>query len=185
MKRLKRHDVLRHRFRWVAAVGAILLLTGCSSTEMVDLREEVDQIKASRKGRVEPLPEFTPPTGYTYAAANFDDPFVSWQDRLAAQAEQARPNSGLQPDLRRRREPLESYPLDTLRMVGTMEREQEHSALVKSPDGVVSRIQTGNFLGQNHGRVISIREDRIELIEIVPDGDSGWIERPASLALYE
>ena len=185
MKRLNDRDVFFHCPRWLAVLGVILILGGCSSNEMADLREEVDEIKASRKGRVEPLPEFTPPSGYTYVANNLDDPFVTWQDRLAAQAEQATPNNGLQPDLRRRREPLESYPLDTLRMVGTMEREAEHSALIKSPDGVVSRIQTGNYLGQNHGRVISIHQDRVELLEIVPDGDSGWIKRPASLALYE
>lgn len=170
---------------WIVATCVLLLLGGCSSSDMGDLKSEVEQIKVSREGRVDPLPEFTPPGGYTYAAMNFDDPFISWQDRLAAQAEQATPDNGLQPNLRRRREPLESYPLDTLRMVGTMGREDEHSALIKSPDGVVSRIQTGNYLGQNHGRVVSIQEDRIELVEIVSDGNTGWMERPASLALYE
>ena len=70
-------------------------------------------------------------------------------------------------------------------MVGTMTREGDQVALIKSPDGLISRVNVGNYLGQNHGKVVAIKEDRVELVEIVPDGLGGWLERPASLALVE
>lgn len=172
---------------WLGLVGA--LLSGCSSGNVNDLREYIAEVKASRKGQVEPLPEFIPTPSYRYAANDYGDPFVSWDAKMArAQAEEAAvasASSGLRPDERRRREPMENYPLDTLRMVGTMEREGERIVLVRSPEGLISRVSVGNYLGQNHGRVTAISEDKIDLIEIVSDGLGGWVERPASLALVE
>lgn len=70
-------------------------------------------------------------------------------------------------------------------MVGTLERDGESSALVSSPDGLVSRVLVGNYLGQNHGRVVSILMDKVETMEIVPDGLGGWQRRPASLAIVQ
>ncbi len=165
------------------------LLVGCSGGQINDLDEFVLEVKASKKGRVEPLPEFIPTPNYNYAAAEWSDPFVSWNIKMANEAsmdqEIVTSFSSLRPDTRRRREPMENYPLDTLRMVGTMEREGEKIVLVRSPEGLISRINVGNYMGQNHGRVTSIGQGRIELSEIVPDGLGGWIERSASLALVE
>jgi len=166
----------------------VTLLMGCSSGSMDDLQAYVDEVKASRKGKVPPLPEFTPVESFTYSVANKGDPFVSWEAKAASavkQEKKAKKGGGLQPDMTRRREPLESFPLDTLRMVGTLQRENESSALVRSPDGLVSRVVVGNYVGQNHGRVVSILPDRMELMEIVPDGLGGWQHRPASLVIVE
>ena len=94
------------------------------------------------------------------------------------------PNS-IRPDSRRSREFLEQFPLDTLRMVGTLRLQARNFGLVQGKDGPVHRILPGNYLGQNEGRVLSVNESRISLIEIVPDGLGGYIERPAALALSE
>ncbi len=177
----------KHAVLLLVAVG----LAGCAESDVDDLRAFVAKVKASKQGRVEPLPEFVPTASFRYSAAGMDDPFISWELKrsreLAARRaeEEVVVSNGLTPDVRRRREPLENYPLDTLRMVGTMTREGEQVVLVKSPDGLISRVSPGNYLGQNHGRVVAIKEDRIELVEIVPDGLGGWLERPASLTLME
>ena len=129
-----------------------------------------------------------PVENFAYTADELPDPFMSWQAKAALASKEEQKSSadgGLQPDLGRRREPLEAFPLDTLRMVGTMQKEEQTSALIKSPDGLVSRIIVGNYLGQNYGQVVAIKQDKVELVEIVPDGLGSWIKRPASLAIVE
>jgi len=183
------------RMRWrqqsvrvaITAVMA-LLLVGCSGGDNTDLQAYINEVKASSKGRITPLPEFIPVGSFAYSANDYGDPFMSWETKALLDAKdkkQADSDGGLQPDLGRRRESLEAFPLDTLRMVGTMSKGGKSSALVSSPDGLVSRIVVGNYLGQNYGQVTSIGEDKIELIEVVPDGLGAWIQRPASLAVAE
>ncbi len=169
-------------------VGLALVLAGCSGGNMDDLHKDIADIKANSRGKVPPLPEFTPVENFTYAAAELGDPFVSWEVKAAKEQEfqrRATTGGGLQPSFERRREPLESYPLDALSMVGTLRRDKESAGLVRSPDGLVSRVVKGNYLGQNHGRVTAILPDRIEITEIVPDGLGGWLPRQASLAIAE
>jgi len=167
----------------------VFLLVGCSGGDNTDLQAYINEVKASTKGRITPLPEFVPVESFAYSANDYGDPFMSWETKamLAAKDRKQADNSegGLQPDLGRRRESLEAFPLDTLRMVGTMSKGGKSSALVSSPDGLVSRIVVGNYLGQNYGQVTSVAEDKIELIEVVPDGLGAWIQRPASLAVAE
>lgn len=163
-----------------------LLVAGCSGGNMDDLQKEIADIKANSKGKVPPLPEFTPVESFTYTANDLGDPFVSWDVKAAKAQEMQRKVSaggGLQPNFSRRKEPLESYPIDTLVMQGTMGRDKETAALIKSPDGLVSKVFKGNYLGQNHGRVTAIFADRVEITEIIPDGLGGWLPRQASLAL--
>jgi len=165
-----------------------MLLAGCSGGDNSDLQAYINEVKAGSKGRITPLPEFVPVESFAYAANDYGDPFMSWETKamLASKdRKQTESEGGLQPDLGRRRESLEAFPLDTLRMVGTMSKGGKSSALVSSPDGLVSRIVVGNYLGQNYGQVTSVGEDKIELIEVVPDGLGAWIQRPASLAVAE
>jgi len=166
----------------------VLLLAGCSSSDNADLQAYINEVKASGKGRITPLPEFFPAESFIYSANDFGDPFISWETKALLAAKdrnQADSNGGVQPDLGRRREALEAFPLDTLRMVGTMSKGSKSSALVSSPDGLVSRVAVGNYLGQNYGQVTSVGQDKIELIEVVPDGLGAWVQRPASLAVAE
>lgn len=176
------------RFRLGVILSLGLFLTACSSSSMDDLRAQVDEIKQRKAPPIPPLPEFTPAEGFQYAAADVDHPFTTWLDKMARiQAEQREKQrqDGLRPDLERRRESLESFPLDTLRMVGTLTRESEAAALVSAPDGLVTRIHVGNYLGQNHGKVTDVLDNKIEIMEIVPDGLGGWQYRPTSIALIE
>ncbi len=165
-----------------------VVLAGCSGGGMDDLQKDIADIKANSKGKVPPLPEFTPVESFSYSAMELGDPFVSWEVKAAKALDSQRKmtqGGGLQPNVNRRHEPLESFPLDTLRMVGTLQRKNESSVLIKAPDGLVSRIVKGNHLGQNHGRVTAIHPDRVEISEIVPDGLGGWLPRQASLAIAE
>lgn len=161
----------------LAALG-LLALGGCSS-DMDELRQKVAEIKARPGERIEPLPEIKPYEAFVYNAANLRSPFVP---TAPARNDVA---SGVRPDTKRPREFLEQFPLDTLRMVGTLELHGRNYGLVQGKDGLVHRVLPGNYMGQNDGRIVSITPTRISIIEIVPDGLGGYIERPASLALTE
>ncbi|HEX7113935.1 MAG TPA: pilus assembly protein PilP, partial [Steroidobacter sp.] len=160
------------------AALALIAMAGCSS-DMDELRQKVAEIKARPGERIEPLPEIKPYEAFVYNAANLRSPFV------ASAPARNDATSGVRPDTKRPREFLEQFPLDTLRMVGTLELHGRKYGLVQGKDGLVHRVLPGNYMGQNDGRIVSITNTRISLIEIVPDGLGGYIERPASLALTE
>ncbi len=166
------------------AILVPLLLTACSGDNLDDLRTYAQEVKARKHGSIEPLPEIKPHETFLYQASDLRDPFEPAPFAVAATAATAGAN-GLRPDMNRRREPLEEFPLDTLRMVGTLDRKQERWGLVQAKDGTVHRVKTGNYIGQNYGKIVTISEQEIDLVEIVPDGLGGWTERKASLALTE
>ena len=93
--------------------------------------------------------------------------------------------TGIKPDFNRNREELEGFPLDSLRMVGTLEREDNFWAIVLATDATIHRVQVGNYMGQNHGKIVDILEGRVELVEIARDARGRWEERPAAIALIE
>ena len=150
------------------------VLSGCSSKD-----DELDQFIANTKkepgGRVEPLPELKPYETYAYESANMRSPFMPGGSGGG--------NGSLRPDSRRNREFLEQFSLDTLRMVGTLRLADRTYGLVKTKDGLVHRVLPGNYMGQADGRVTEITPSKINVVEIVPDGLGGYIERPAALAL--
>ena len=167
----------KQKHSWLL-VGALMLagsaLSGCSSKD-----DELDQFIAETKkepgGRVEPLPELKPYESYAYESASVRSPFMPGGSGG---------NSGsLRPDQRRNREFLEQFSLDTLRMVGTLRLADRTYGLIKTKDGLVHRVLPGNYLGQADGRVTDISPSKISVVEIVPDGLGGYMERPASLAL--
>lgn len=174
------------RLGYIAMVLACSgMLTACGSNETQDLHQFVKQVRAKQHTRIEPLPEFKPYETFLYQASNLRSPFVpsagaSPEDVLAEPRD-----NGIHPDANRPKEALEAFPLDTLRMVGTLEQNDQSWGLVQTDDGTIHRIQPGNYLGQNHGKIVSISENEIDLVEIVPDGLGGWVERQASLALSE
>ena len=159
-----------------------LFLAACANKDTSDLRDYVKEVNARPAGGIKPIPEVKQVASYLYSVADRRDPFV----RQRAAAEEIEPivNSGIRPDFNRRKEELESYSLDTLRMVGTLEQEDGQWALVKTNDGTIHRVQQGNYMGQNHGRIVNINENRIELIELVRQG-GGYLEKEAALALGE
>lgn len=171
------------RARCVLVCTAAVLLGGCAE-DMSDLRQFVEETKQRPGGEIEPLPTFEPYEGFTYEAADLRDPFRPRSDFADAdEGDEDEGDSGISPDRDRRKEPLEQYPLDSLGMVGTLTRGGERRGLVRDPDGVVHRVVPGNYLGQNHGRIAAVEPDQIRIVEIVRDGQGGWMERDASLAI--
>ncbi len=155
---------------------ALVLAVGCSSKDE-DLRNFIAQTKQEQPGGVEPLPEIKAYESFAYGAQHMRSPFMPGGSGGASQ--NVRPNSN------RAREHLEQYSLDTLVMKGTLNIGGRQYALVQTRDGVVHRVLPGNYMGQNEGRITSIEPARINLIEIVPDGLGGFMERPATLNLAE
>jgi type IV pilus assembly protein PilP len=162
----------------IAVAIAVLSLSGCSNG-MEELQQQVAEIKARPGEPIEPLPEIKPYEAFTYSAANMRSPFVPTPPARSDLA------AGVRPDVKRPREFLEQFPLDTLRMVGTLQLQGRNYGLVQGKDGLVHRVLNGSFMGQNDGRIVGISPTKITIIEIVPDGLGGYIERPAALALTE
>jgi type IV pilus assembly protein PilP len=161
----------------------VLTLAGCSSDGLEDLREFTKGAHADRKPRVEPLPEIRVQEVFAYNPASLADPFAS--QNLKPARTRAGGGNGQRPDLDRRKEPLEEYPLDALKMVGTLARGKQTWAVVQAPDGTVYRAKAGDRLGQNFGMVTRIGDDKVDLVELVPGPMGDWIEREANLTLTE
>lgn len=159
-----------------------LALIGCASQDMSDLHAYVDEVKSRPPSGIDPIPEIKQVIGFVYEAKNRRDPFTKQEDETAAT--EAVLDNGIRPDPNRRKEELESYALDSLRMVGTLEQEEQTWGLVKTSDGTIHRVAPGNYMGQNDGRITQISEEKIELIELVPTG-SGFLEKEAAVALGE
>lgn len=165
--------------------GLLLLsVAGCSSQHYDDLEAYVKRVKAEHKGHVAPLPEIKPYDSFTYNDEGLRDPFESFAMAQERQ-QQASSTTGLHPDMNRKREALEAFSLDTLKYVGTLEKDGQIWGLVQAPDHTVHRVKPGNHLGQNYGKITRITENQIDLKEIIPNGLGGWVERDASLALKE
>lgn len=138
----------------------------------------VADVKARPAPALDPLPVMQQFETFEYAAQNLRDPFSNaFSDQSGG--------SGPRPDPNRPRQALEQFPLDSLDMVGTIGGGAGMIGLVMAPDKVTYRVRPGVYLGQNDGRVTAVHEDRIELVELVPDGAGGWLERPASVALED
>lgn len=160
------------------AAGVMLAATGCTRG-MSDLETYIAEVKARPGGRIEPLPEITTHETFAYDVGDVRSPFVP--DSPAASSA----DSGVRPDADRRREFLEGFPLDTLRMVGTLNLGGQLYGLVQASDGLIHRVVVGNYMGQNDGRIISVTDSALQLLEIIPDGLGGYTERAASIGLGE
>jgi len=167
----------------IAAMSGGLL--ACSSDPTADLEEYVARVKSQQTSRIDPLPEFKPYESFAYQAIDLRDPFTetSFSPQEAIPTEVT--SNGIKPDFDRPKEPLEEFPLDSLRMVGTLEQNSQNWALINDTDGTIHRVQLGNYAGQNHGKITRVSEFEVELTEIVPDGIGGWMERQASIAISE
>jgi len=178
--------IRRHNTAWTVSVCLLAgSLAACSGNNTQDLRSYVEAVKSRQQAHIEPLPEFAPFETHLYQASGERDPFTPPVYSAPKSQVAKTSGNGIAPDDTRPREPLESEPLDSLRMVGTLERQQNSWALVRMSDSTIHRVKPGNFMGQNHGKIVQITESELELTEIVPDGLGGWMERQAALALSE
>lgn len=173
--------MMRPCIRVCMILAFTLLIAGCERGTR-DLDRWVADVRQRPADPIEPIPAMRTPDIAAYEAFDLRDPFT----RARAQPEEGMlAGDGIRPDLDRRREYLEGFPLDTLAMVGTIIMEDTSWALISDNENVVHRIREGNYMGQNHGRVHRVLPDRVELVELVPDGATGWLEREAQIALAE
>ncbi|MDO9452626.1 MAG: pilus assembly protein PilP [Stagnimonas sp.] len=162
------------------SLGSVLTLSACSSG-MGDLEQYVTEVKSRKTRQIEPIPQIKQYEAFAYAGQDRRNPFV----RAEPQKDPNAPGNNIRPDPNRNPEPLEEFPLDGLRMLGTINKEKSVFALVKAPDNVVHRVTLGNHMGQNYGKITAITDSSIDLVEIIPDGFGGFMERPANLALSQ
>jgi len=157
-----------------------LALVSCSSEQHSDLRQFVKDSDNMPRGRIPPLPEVKPYEPFEYAAYDLTDPFISRK----IQPTQRASGKGPQPPANHRKGPLEAFPLENLKMVGTLQQKRDMFALIKTPDNNLYRVKPGDFMGQNFGRIIDITESAIKLKELVQDS-TDWKEEERTLLLQE
>lgn len=171
------------RFARMALVVSVSLLAGCGAGgDFSDLRAYMDEVRAKPKGAIEPLPTFQPYESFTYKAASLRSPFQP-PIKIDVVARQ-KGSKEIKPDESRVKQFLEGFNIETFQMVGSLRNDHELFALVSGAGGV-HRVKVGDYLGRNDGKITAIDESRIDVIEIVPDGEGGWLERPRTLPLKE
>ncbi|MCQ4296168.1 type 4a pilus biogenesis lipoprotein PilP [Pseudomonas stutzeri] len=170
-------------WRMVMLGLSVAALSGCGgTTDFNDLQRYMEEVRAKPKGAIEPLPAFIPYEAFTYSAAALRHPFQPPVKLDLAKRQKG--SKDIQPDESRVKQFLEGFNIENFTMVGTLTNGAGRYALIKGGDGV-HRVKIGDYLGRNHGSIVEISEAGIEVVEIVPDGEGGWLERPRSLTLKE
>ena len=168
------------RLRLSAAVTAAIVVASCGGESHQDLREWMREQGKGAQGKLEPLPQIQPYEPFAYNAFDLPDPFKP------RKIEPPKGNgSKIAPDLTRRKEPLEAYPLESLNMVGTLQKDNQVYALVRTPEKDLYQVRPGNHLGQNYGVVLGVTDGDIKLKELIQDGAGDWTERSSTLQLVQ
>lgn len=157
------------------------LITGCGDKQHEDLQLFMEGAKSQPVGEIEPLPTFRPYQTFSYSAIAFRSPFDMPLSAIAKDDSSGK--LAVEPDENRKKEYLEGFNFSSFSLVGILDQGSTTWSLVDDGDGGVHRISIGNYLGKNHGRITSVSDTRMEVLEIVPDGKGGWVERPRTLAL--
>jgi type IV pilus assembly protein PilP len=159
-------------------------LAGCSDGGVQEVKEWMEQVKLKTKVSIPKLAEPKKFIPFLYNSKNTIDPYNPTKLTVALAKLQSNSNNGFKPDLDRRREPLEIFPLDTMKMVGTLEKPGLSYALLQI-DKTIYQAKVGNYIGQNFGMITKITDTEVELKEIVQDAAGDWVERKAKLELQE
>lgn len=168
----------------IVAALASVALAGCGSERHLDeVRQFVKASDNMPRGRIPPLPEVKPYVPFEYEAFNLIDPFVPRQ--IEAPKTAGGPPGSLRPPENHKKGPLEAFPLENLKMVGTLEQKKNVFALIKAPDNNLYRVGPGDYMGQNFGRIVAIDESAVKLKELVQDGGNEWKEEDRTLLLQE
>jgi len=166
-------------------IGSLLVMgvTACDATgDFSDLQAYMNEVRARPKGDIEPVPTFQAYEAFTYSAASLRSPF---QPPVKIELRQRQKGSAeIKPDETRPKQFLEGFNIEQFEMVGLLANDVGRFALVSGVGGV-HRVKVGDYLGRNYGRIVVINDDGIEVVEIVPDGEGGWLERPRTLTLKE
>lgn len=167
--------------RIIALLVVCLLLGACAGDEHSDLKLWMDGVARDVKGKVPPLPQVRPYEAVAYDAASLIDPF---KPAKIGAAEKKASSGGLQPNMDRPREPLEAYPLESLKYVGVMTKKRGSFAIIQV-DGSLYQVKPGNYMGQNFGVITKVSESEVVLKELVQDSAGEWAERVSTLVLQE
>jgi len=168
----------------LAIITTVLFLAACGGDEHQDLKAELKDITKDLRGRIDPLPVVKPYEPVPYQAFDMPDPFGPAKIELAIGAAAKSKGGANAPDTRRPKEPLEAYPLESLKMVGTLSQKNVNYALVRA-DASLYRVKAGNYLGQNFGIITEITDTQINLKELVQDASGDWTERKIALQILE
>jgi len=164
-------------------IACVTVLYGCSSgDEYGDLRKYMADVEANTRGQIPPLPEFEPYQAFTYGTANRRSPFEP-PVKVPVLPPEKIANLGVKPPENHTKQYLERFSIGSLTMVGTLSQADTDFALIKDRDGGVHRVEAGDFMGTNWGRIENISDSRIDIIEIVSDGTGGWLRKPRTIEL--
>ena len=162
----------------LASVILVFGLAGCDLGGMDDLQTFVAETGKDMQGKIDPLPEVKAFEPFTYNAFDLPDPFKPRKLSTGG-------GGGMQPDMKRPREPLETFSLETLKMVGAMSKQGLIHAVIRTPDNAIYHVKKGNYAGQNFGLITQISDNEVTLREIVQDSAGDWSERTSTLILQE
>lgn len=176
---------MRLAFAPIAIAAAAALLAACGDEKQSELRQELATLTKDLRGRVDPLPQVKSYEPVPYKGESMLDPFVPGRIVVSqASGAAAGAGGGVQPDLNRPKEPLEAFPLEAIKMVGTLSQSRDMFALVKAGANLF-RVRKGNYMGQNFGVITAIEDNQISLKEVVQDSGGDWVERSTSLQMQE
>ena len=173
---------------FLAVVLMAIVLAGCAGSDMSDLREFVDTAHQDKKPEIEPLPEIPPFKAFEYQSEDEVDPFGLQNIISQSESGDATIGQAQRPDANRRREPLEQFPLDALKMVGTITNKEGVShVVVSTAEGTALLAKIGNYLGQNDGKIASIspEEQKVVLVETILDPSGRWVTRDVEITIDE
>jgi type IV pilus assembly protein PilP len=169
--------------RAILVLVAAIMLSGCFGEEFGDLKAELKEKTKDLRGKIDPLPVVKPYEPVPYQAFDQADPFSTAKIELVTKSASSG-GGGLKPDFNRPKEPLEAYPLESLKMVGVLQQRKASFALIKADVGLY-RVKVGNYMGQNFGLITSITESQVQLRELIQDPAGDWTERQSTLQLQE
>jgi type IV pilus assembly protein PilP len=165
--------------RLLTPLALCLILAGCGDDGLDDLRAFMEATGKDGQGKIEPLPEVKKVDTFEYQQGDLLDPFMTRNLRATGKG-------GVQPDTDRPKQPLEEFPLDAMRMVGTLKKPgQSLRAVIKDPKGTLHTIQVGGRIGQNFGKVIAVSEEGLEIKELMQDAGGEWLESKAMMSMTE
>ena len=177
---------LNRHFLQSVCILFLICLAGCGNDDFSDLNQYIAKIKAAPKGKIKPLPEVKEIESFIFNPNGLRDPFKAiLQPEQQTAVPELSPGGGITPDSTRRKEEMEFFALEGMKMVGTVKMKSTLWGLVRTDDGIVHRVRVGNYMGKNYGKITRISVDKIELMEIVPDKPGRWREKQTSLAFTE
>jgi len=177
---------IKHNIQNILLLMIMMTLSACFDAGDQDLRQWVDEVKARPATGIEPLPEIRPYEAFIYSAEHLRSPFQSARPEAIGELGSLEScGSNVRPDPNRVREELEDFALQSLQMVGSMSQEGVTWALIKQDSGSIHRVQIGNHLGLNHGQIVNISEQNLQLMETVPNGQGCWEARPMTMEVVQ